>query len=157
MTPLTEILIRPATNRDCENVKALVFGVLNEFGLEAERGGTDADLDDIEANYFERGGYFEVLESADGKILGTVGLYPQNSDTVELRKMYFLPELRGRGAGKAALERMIEKARELGYKRIYLETAKVLLAANALYKSFGFKETDEMHALRCDAAYYLDL
>ena len=152
-----EIFVRPATNDDAEKVKNLVFGVLREYGLEPEPGGTDTDLDDIEISYFGRGGLFEVLETERGELLGTVGLYPIDSETIELRKMYFAKELRGRGVGKQTLERMIKRAKELGFKRIYLETNSVLKEAIGLYTKFGFVETDEKHALRCDAAFILEL
>lgn len=152
-----EIIIRSATNADCEQIQTLVFGVLREYNLEPDLAGTDRDIADIEAHYIERGGIFELLENERGKLLGTVGLYPMNAETVELRKMYFAPELRGRGFGKQTLTRMIEKARELGFKKIYLETATVLREAVALYVKFGFAPTDEKHTPRCDAAYFLDL
>ena len=153
-----EISVRPATNADCEKVQNLVFGVLREFGLEPETGGTDADLSDIETYYIKSGGLFEILEDANGNLLGTIGLFPLNDETVELRKMYFDKELRGRGFGKKTLERMIEKARELKFKTIYLETASILKAAVGLYEKYGFKPTpDGMHSKRCDAAYFLDL
>ena len=59
---LSHVTIRSATNDDCERVAKLVFGVLAEFGLEADPKTTDADLQDIEANYIKRGGLFEVIE-----------------------------------------------------------------------------------------------
>ena len=154
----SEISVRPATNADCEKVKALVFGVLREYGLQSEPDGTDADLNDIEANYIKAGGLFEILEDAQGNLLGTGGLFPIDAETVELRKMYFDKSLRGRGFGKKMLERMIERARELKFKKIYLETASVLREAIGLYEKYGFKPTLEgMHSARCDTAYFLDL
>ena len=153
MDETPEIFMRLATNEDCGRVQALVFGVLREYGLEPDPDGTDRDIADLEAHYTNRGGTFELLEDAAGNLLGTVGLYPMNEDTIELRKMYFSKDLRGRGVGKQTLRRMIEKARALGYKKIYLETASVLREAVALYEKFGFVPTDEKHTPRCDAAY----
>lgn len=153
-----EIFIRSATNKDCAGVQNLVFGILGEYNLTVETGGTDADIADIEANYLKRGGVFEVVEDADGNLLGTIGLYPLDAETIELRKMYFDRRLRGRGVGKLMLERMIEKARALGFKRIYLETASILKEAIKLYEKYGFQPTAEgIHSARCDAAYFLEL
>ena len=59
---LSHLTIRPATNNDLEAIVKLVFGVLREFGLEPDPSATDADLQDIEANYLQRGGLFEVIE-----------------------------------------------------------------------------------------------
>jgi len=155
MTEKSEIIIRSASNADCGRVQNLVFGVLREYGLEPDLQGTDRDIVDIETHYIERGGVFELIEDAEGELLGTVGLYPMDKDTVELRKMYFSPGLRGKGFGKKTLQRMIEKARELGFKKIYLETARVLKEAVHLYEKFGFEPTNEKHTPRCDAAYFL--
>lgn len=157
MTEPSEIIIRSASNADCAQVQSLVFGVLREYGLEPDVQGTDRDIEDIEGHYIRRGGIFEVIEAANGELLGTVGLYPMNAETVELRKMYFSPKLRGLGFGKKTLQRMIETARTLGFKKIYLETASVLKEAVHLYEKFGFEPTDEKHTPRCDAAYFLVL
>ena len=152
-----EITIRSATNADCERVQNLVFGVLQEYGLEPDLDGTDRDIADLEANYLNRGGIFELIEDADGNLLGTVGLYPMSAETVELRKMYFSKQLRGRGIGQKTLRRMIEISREKGFRKIYLETARILKEAVHLYEKFGFQPTAEKHTPRCDQAYFLNL
>jgi N-acetylglutamate synthase-like GNAT family acetyltransferase len=157
MNEVTEIIIRSASNADCERVQNLVFGILCEYGLEPDLNGTDRDIADIEAHYLTRGGIFELIENEAGELLGTVGLYPINDETIELRKMYFSPKIRGQGFGKKTLQRMIEKARELSYRKIYLETAVILKEAVHLYEKFGFQPTDEKHTPRCDAAYFLKL
>src|ERR1700755_1727605 len=76
-----EIFVRIATNKDCENIQNLVFGVLRESGLTPDPDGTDADISDIETNYLNRGGLFEILEDVDGNLLGTVGLFPIDAET----------------------------------------------------------------------------
>ncbi|MGI8545033.1 MAG: GNAT family N-acetyltransferase [Aridibacter sp.] len=152
-----KISTRSATNDDCQNVKNLVFGILDEYGLEPEPDGIDKDLDDIEANYVNRGGLFEVLENKDGKLVGTVGLFPLDEKRIELRKMYFAKEIRGMGLGKKTLKRMIKIAEEKDYEQIVLETASVLREAVGLYKKFGFVEAEDKHAPRCDQSFYLNL
>lgn len=152
-----EISVRPATNADCLPVQQLVFGILREFGLNPDPEGTDRDLSDIEKHYLNTGGVFEIIEDKKGKLLGTVGLYPLDAETIELRKMYFSKELRGRGFGKKTLRRMIEQAKLLGFQKIYLETASVLVEAMGLYESFGFRPVSEFHTPRCDRAYFMEL
>lgn len=157
MSDLNKISFRAATNADCANVQNLVFDVLREYGLTPCLSTTDQDIADIETAYLKRGGAFELLEDENGKLLGTVGLYPINAEKIELRKMYFAKELRGKGLGRKTLRRMIETARRAGYKQIYLETASVLKEAVGLYQSFGFQATSETHTPRCDQAYFLNL
>jgi putative acetyltransferase len=154
----SHILFRSATNDDRERIEKLVFGVLAEYELKPDPAATDSDLQDIEGMYLRRGGMFEIVEDADGALLGTVGLYPVNEETCELRKMYFVPEARGKGLGRYVLERAVESARRLGFRRITLETASVLEEAIRLYTRFGFRPFAQSHlSARCDQAYYYDL
>lgn len=155
---LAHLKIRSATNKDRERVTDIVFCVLAEFGLQPDPETTDADLQDIEGNYIERGGFFEVIEDEEKNILGSFGIFPMDEETCELRKMYFIPSARGLGLGKYVLQRTIERARELGFQKIVLETSSKLIAANRLYARFGFKPAQLDHlASRADQAYKLDL
>jgi putative acetyltransferase len=152
------IHIRVASNKDAEKVTALVADVLAEFGLRIDPQETDADLRDIEKNYLKAGGTFELIEDDRGNLLGTVGLYPLDEGACELRKMYFTAPARGRGLGKYILERAIVQAKNLGFRRIILETASVLEAANHLYVKYGFRPLERDHLpSRADLAYILDL
>ena len=150
-------IIRPATNADCAKVRALIFTVLDEYGLEPAPKTMDRDLDDLEGFY--EGGIFDVLETPDGDIVGTVGLWPMEAGgAVELRKMYLKQSARGRGNGKRLLVHAVSRARELGFQRIELQTARVLEEALGLYAKFGFAPSEKA-ALerRCDQALALNL
>ena len=150
--------LRPANNRDCEKVTELVCSVLKEYNLKPDPACTDDDIKDIEHSYFERGGAFYVLEEKDGSIIGAYGLYPVDKATCELRKMYLYSSYRSKGLGKLLLEDALSKARQMGFKRMNLETASVLKEAISLYKSYGFVEYSAEHlSSRCDQAFILEL
>ena len=150
--------LRPANNKDCEKVTELVYGVLKEYNLKPDPVATDADIKDIVHSYFERGGAFYVLEEKDGSIIGAYGLYPADGKTCELRKMYLYSSYRGKGLGKLLLEDALSRARQIGFKKMTLETASVLKEAISLYKSYGFVEYEPEHlSSRCDQAFVLEL
>ncbi len=150
--------LRPANNKDCEKVTELVYSVLKEYNLKPDPVATDADIKDIEHSYFERGGTFRVLEEKDGSVIGAYGLYPVDRQTCELRKMYLYNSYRGKGLGKLLLEDALSKARQIGFKKMTLETASVLKEAISLYKSYGFVEYQPEHlSSRCDQAFILEL
>lgn len=154
----SDIVIRQATNDDCERVITLVSSVLEEFQLPFEPGSKDADLADIETMYIQAGGWFEVIEDQSGRLLGTYGLFPLNDITCELRKMYFLREIRGVGLGREILERAVSQARRLGFKKMVLETTSVLERAIHLYRRFGFVPTALDHPnARVDQRFKLEL
>ncbi len=155
---MPELRLRPATNADAEAVRSLVFGVLGEYGLAVDPTATDRDLFDIEAGYAARGGCFDVLVDENDRIVGSYGLYPLREGACELRKMYLERAFRGRGLGKAIMMRALEQARALGFARVELETAAVLVEAISLYKFFGFKPfTPDHMSCRCDQAMFLEL
>lgn len=148
--------VRVASRDDGPAVMELVASVLQEYGLKSDPVSTDADLADIEASYQSMGGWFQVVESQDGRIVGSVGLHPEGEESCELRKMYLLPEARGFGLGRFLLEEALEKAQQLGFRRVTLETAKVLREAKTLYERYGFQQYEPAHlSCRCDEAYEL--
>lgn len=149
--------LRQATTSDQPAIKNLIFGVLNEYGLEPDSSTTDIDLEDIETYYFKNGGYLGIVIE-DDVVVATVGIYKVDDATCELRKMYAAPSQRGKGLGKQLLEFSLAKAKELGFKRVTLETVSPLVEAIGLYKRFGFKEYQPSHlAARCDQAFELIL
>ena len=153
-----DVVIRTATNRDRDRVISLVFEVLNEYGLPPDLESKDSDLKDIEGNYIRSGGVFELIEDPEGNLLGSFGLCRLDQDTCELRKMYFVPQIRGLGLGKRVLERAVAHARRLGFKTIALETSSALQQAIRLYTKFGFIPKPVAHiTARCDQAYILKL
>lgn len=55
-----------------------------------------------------------------------------------LQELYVVPDRRGRGIGRALLERTIDLAREQGADGIDLNTGETDTAARGLYESMGF-------------------
>lgn len=155
--------IRDAIPGDEAAVQQVVFPVLREFGLTPDVHGPDVDLEDLQAAYAQRGGVFRVVTDGDGRIVGCGGFRPLSGDAVgenavELRKMYLLPEWRGRGLGRRLLEDLITRARTAGHRRMVLDTAAVMTDAIALYKRSGFISFENPQRLRrCDLSLSLDL
>ncbi len=148
---------RRAHNADASAIQDVVFSTLREYGLKPDPKKTDLDLTDLDRSYFLKGGYFEICEW-QGEVVGTWGLLPLSKDSCELRKMYLKSMHRGKGLGKTMIERALKKARELGFKRVELETASVLREALDLYQKYGFKPvTGKRLAHRCDQAFELFL
>jgi putative acetyltransferase len=133
--------IRPIEPRDDAAVAAIIRSVMPEFGAGGEGFAIhDAEVGGMCAAYAKpRSAYF-VLE-VDGRVAGGGGVAPLengDADVCELRKMYFLPEARGLGAGHAMITRCLDAARDFGFRRCYLETLTGMEAAQALYRRHGF-------------------
>lgn len=133
--------IRPITTADNVAMAAIIRRVMPEFGADgAGFAMHDVEVDSLcEAYALPRRSYFVV--ERDGKLVGGAGVAPLEggeADVCELRKMYFLAEARGIGAGSAMMQRCLDAARGHGFKQCYLETLTGMDAAQALYKRSGF-------------------
>ena len=137
----TPSLIRLIEPRDDIAVAAIIRAVMPEFGADGP-GFTihDDEVDHMCSAYAHARSAYFVIER-DGQVLGGGGVAPlQNgaTDVCELRKMYFLPEARGIGAGSAMMQRCLDAARAFGFRRCYLETLTGMDAAQVLYTRSGF-------------------
>ena len=137
--------LRPIRTEDDAAMAAIIRSVMPEFGAS----GDGFAINDPEVDWMSRAysaprcAYF-VLER-DGRVLGGGGVAPLEGgepDVCELRKMYFLPELRGQGAGSALMQRCLDAARTLGFRRCYLETLRGMIGARKLYERTGFQLID---------------
>jgi len=97
-----------------------------------------SDLEDS-AKFFPPAGRFYVVEHA-GEYVGVGCLKALSPTVAELQRMYVQPHVRGVGAGRCLLERLLADARAIGYHAVRLESLKFLSAAHTLYRSVGFVE-----------------
>ncbi|WP_338863637.1 GNAT family N-acetyltransferase [Myxococcus stipitatus] len=158
------LLLRPIQPQDNPAVAALIRTVMPEFGADGPGFAIhDAEVDTMSAAYAPpRHAYFVV--EREGRVVGGGGIAPlQGGDpsVCELRKMYFLPEARGQGAGERLLRQCLAFAREAGFQRCYLETFASMKQAQKLYQRLGFEPLcapmGHTGHFSCDHWYALDL
>jgi len=115
------------------------FRTLNREWLEALFYVEDYDLEQLDhpERILAKGGeiWFARL---DGVIVGTGALYCDGDGQFEIAKMAVTGKARGHGIGRLLLERLIERFRERGGRRLVLETNAKLVQAISLYRSAGF-------------------
>ena len=139
---MTDVLIRAIEPRDNAAVARIIRTVMPEFGADGPGFAIhDAEVDTMFETYARpRSAYFVV--ERDGAVIGGGGIAPLeggDAEVCELRKMYFLPEARGIGAGSAMMLRCLDAARAHGFRRCYLETLTGMDAAQSLYRRHGFQ------------------
>ncbi|HIK30584.1 MAG TPA: GNAT family N-acetyltransferase [Oscillatoriales cyanobacterium M59_W2019_021] len=146
--------IRDWEPRDRQAVSQLIGSVLGEYGLGWDPRGADRDVVEVERFYRATGGEFWVVEDRD-EIVGTSGYYPveRGNKAVEIRKMYLLPSVRGRGLGRFLLDRLERSIAAGGFQTIWIETASVLVEAIQLYESSGYQASTGVETARCDRIY----
>jgi DNA-binding MarR family transcriptional regulator/N-acetylglutamate synthase-like GNAT family acetyltransferase len=95
-------------------------------------------LDKPKENIINQGGYIAIAVH-EGEAVGTCSLINMGDDSYELAKMAVDDIMKGKGVGYQLGWHVMAKARELGAKRIYLESNTVLIPAINLYRKLGFK------------------
>jgi GNAT superfamily N-acetyltransferase len=99
-----------------------------------------SDLADPEKFHPPDGRFYLVTYGGDAAGVGC--LKKLEAGVGEIQRMYVPPRLRGKGLGRAIVNRLIEDARTIGYRRLKLESLEFLNAAHSLYRSVGFREID---------------
>ena len=139
------VMVRSLQQQDNTAVANVIRQVSYENGLTEDKGYGVADptLEDMFNVYNNERSQYWVIE-LDGKVVGGGGFAPLAGmpEVCELQKMYFLPETRGKGLAKRLVNMSMEKAKELGYQHMYLETTECLNAAVKLYEKLGFEHLD---------------
>jgi putative acetyltransferase len=80
-----------------------------------------------------------ILIALDGDDpVGAVALVVMDGGSVELAKMGVRPAAQGKGAGRMLIAAAVNRAREMGMKRVYIETNSILAPALKLYRDAGF-------------------
>jgi putative acetyltransferase len=132
MTPLT---FRPFQSGD-----EMAFRELNEawirqyFSIESK----DIEVLGDPVNYILRPGGEIIMAILRDRAVGCCALLPMPERCFEIGKMAVAEDCRGSGIGRKLLAHVIEHAREIGARRLYLETSTKLPAAIHVYESQGF-------------------
>ena len=142
MSVQDDFRIRRIETRDDPAMAAVIRSVMTELGASGPGFAIhDPEVDGMSAAYGRpRHDYF-VLVRGD-VVVGGAGygqLVGADESVCELRKMYYLPEVRGTGMGARMLEHVLAEARAAGYTTCYLETLRSMQAARKLYAKFGFE------------------
>ena len=80
-----------------------------------------------------------LIGELDSAVVGTVALIPLEEGTLELAKMTVSKAARGTGLGLALGKAALTRAKEMGARKVYLESNTILTPALSLYEKLGFQ------------------
>ena len=99
-------------------------------------------LDHAQEYIIDNGGFI-LVAILSGEAVGVCAGIRIDSDTFELAKMAVSPSIHGRGIGKLLGEAVVARAKDMGAKRMVVESNTVLAPAICLYRKLGFVENAE--------------
>jgi ribosomal protein S18 acetylase RimI-like enzyme len=106
----------------------------------------EKELDDLSAVYGPavRGALFVAEET--GVLVGCVALKDIGGNRCEMKRLYVRASFRGRNLGRTLADIIVQRAREMGYAFMYLDTHReAQQQAIAMYKRMGFQECADYH------------
>ena len=136
-----ELTIRTIQQGDNKTLAKIIRDTLKEFNANKPNTVYYDDRTDHLFEVFKAADSIYYVAEYNGEIMGGGGIYPTENlpaGTCELVKLYISPAARGKGIGKVLLEKCILAAKQMGYKKIYLETMPELTIAIPMYEKLGF-------------------
>jgi GNAT superfamily N-acetyltransferase len=138
-------VIRPAQPDEMSLVKALFVEYASEIGdaigLDLVFQGFDQELLTLPGKYRPPRGVI-LLAEWDGAPRGIVALRPFEGAIAEMKRLFVQPQARGHGLGRMLVEAAIEKARQIGYLAVRLDSLPHMKGAIELYLSLGFHDIE---------------
>lgn len=138
-------------------VRDLFLEYANSLGFSLCFQSFDRELAELPGDYAAPRGRL-LLAEWDSEPAGCVALHPLDSEICEMKRLYLRPQYRGKGLGRTLVQRVIEEARSVGYRRMRLDTVEPMMKdAVALYRRFGFQEIPPYRENPIAGAMYLEL
>lgn len=128
-----------SSSTDFEMGKELFREYVQSLGVDLSFQDFENELQTIDQQYMPPSGTL-LLVFDNEKAIGCAGIRKFDPEMAELKRMYVQDGYRGYGLGVKLLEQCVQVAKELGYKKIRLDTLSTMQKAQALYRSFGFYE-----------------
>ena len=110
-----------------------------DFDLEFQ--GFDRELATLPGGYVPPKGCL-LLASDSGRFAGCVALRPLDETICEMKRLFVKPKYRGLGMGRMLACAVIDRAREIGYTKMRLDTVSTMKEARTLYYSLQFKNIE---------------
>jgi GNAT superfamily N-acetyltransferase len=143
-------------SEDIAAVQILWKEYWSSLGLAPEFQSFTDELRDLPGVYCEPGGLLIIAQGCE-KPAGTIALRRLSERSCETKRLYVRPAFRGKGLGRALLNRVITGARSIGYETMYADSLPSMADAHALYRSCGFRQAGPYSATPTPGAMYFEL
>jgi putative acetyltransferase len=125
------------TENEFEQARVLFKEYADALGVDLSFQDFEKELETIHVQYNKPDGGLLLVYLNENPI-ACAAIRRSDQGTAELKRMYVKSGYRGRQIGVELLKRSLHMAKDLGYKKIRLDTLENMAKAQELYKSFGF-------------------
>lgn len=141
MTKALSQIIQAKSNEEI-TIAIELFKEYNDFlGFDLDFQAFEKELTEIDQMYGAPKGALFLVKVED-KFVGCAGIRYNEPEVCELKRMFLKTQTRGTGLGQKLMQSCIDEAKNLGYKKMRLDTLPHLKQALGLYQKFGFKPID---------------
>jgi ribosomal protein S18 acetylase RimI-like enzyme len=137
---VSELKLRRYRESDQAAVQELHLLGLIQVGSKVNAGPWDEDIRHIIEHYYHKGGEF-LLGEYQGKLVAMGAFRKTGPQEAEIKRIRTHPDWQGRGFGQTIFTALEQRAREMGYTRLHLETSLLMIPAQKFYIKNGFIET----------------
>ncbi len=149
-------VIRAQTEAHYRYARNLFVQYADSLGLDLEFQGFSRELATLPGGYAPPLGCI-LLAELSGNIVGCVALRPLESKICEMKRLFVIPQYRGRDIGRTLTCAVIDRARQMGYEKMRLDTIESMKTAKKLYHSLNFRTIQAYCYNPLDNPSYLEL
>ena len=138
-----------------EQVKNLLIEYTKKLGRDLSFQNIDDELENPARKYTEPAGALLVAIDGNGNVGGMIAYHQHSKERCEMKRLYVKPDFRGAKLGEQLIQKILEKAKQEGFKEMVLDTIPSLQSAVHLYKKFGFVECEPYYNNPMDDVLYM--
>ncbi|MBS1768545.1 MAG: GNAT family N-acetyltransferase [Acidobacteria bacterium] len=143
-------------NGSIEDARTIFREYEKWLGLDLCFQGFEEEMRSLPGRYAKPDGRL-ILAYKDGELAGGIALRKIGDGICEMKRLYLRENSRGSGIGRELIEKLIEEARKIGYKKMRLDTFPPKMGkAVQLYESHGFYEIPAYYENPYDGVLYME-
>ena len=138
-------LIQAQSPEDIDRARELFEEYAAWLGIDLCFQNFEKELAELPGQYVPPSGRLFLAIDGD-RVAGCVALRALGDNVCEMKRLYVRPDYRGQRLGRQLTDAVITAAREIGYKRMRLDTLPGKMdRAIAMYRSLGFREIESYY------------
>jgi carbonic anhydrase len=149
-------IVQAQSNEHIETIRRLFLEYAGSLGIDLGFQDFDNELAGLPGAYAPPDGRL-YLAIEGTRPAGCSGIKKISTELCELKRLYVCPLFRGKGIGRHLVLAAVKDAREIGYKKMRLDSLPSMRRALDLYRSMGFKPIEPFYNNPVAGAVFLEL